>query len=89
MSTRDADERLVFLLSDANLGRYGVSPEQLGETLRANPKVKAYAIFIAEPVAAAWLAEQLPLGRGFAVGDVGKLPSVISAIFTSAASESA
>ena len=85
--SQDADEKLVFLLSDANLGRYDVSPGDLGLVLRGDPKVKAYAIFIAEPLAASWLAEQLPFGRGFAVQDVAKLPSVIKEIFTHAAND--
>jgi hypothetical protein len=81
----DADERLVFLLSDANLGRYDVTPAQLGEVLRSSRHVKAYAVFVAEPLAAKWLTEQLPFGQGFAVQDVSKLPSVMKEIFTHAA----
>ena len=57
--------------------------------MRGNPNVKAYAIFVAEPLAAKWLAEQLPFGRGFAVQDVAKLPSVIKEIFTHAANQDA
>ena len=77
LATRDADERLVFLLSDANLGRYDVSPHELGTVLRGHPKVAAYAIFVAEPAAAKWLADELPFGRGFSVHEVGTLPNTI------------
>eukprot|EP00966_Prymnesium_polylepis_P115807 2676999-Prymnesium_polylepis.1 len=112
----DADDRFVFLLSDANLGRRvegrcqsGYAPDescsaararcppltsllpsaaaqQLGAVLRASDRVRAYCIFVAEPLAAQWLSEQLPFGRGFAVQDVAKLPNVIKEIFTHAAS---
>jgi hypothetical protein len=81
----DADDRYVFLLSDANLGRYDVSPDALGAVLRSDPHVRAYAIFVAEPQAAKWLAEQLPFGRGFAVHEVARLPAVMREIFTHAA----
>ncbi|EOD41131.1 hypothetical protein EMIHUDRAFT_199335 [Emiliania huxleyi CCMP1516] len=81
----DADERIVVLLSDANLGRYDVSPEEIGEALRSNPHVRAYCVFVAEPAAAEWLAEQLPLGQGFAVQDVAKLPRVMKEVFAHAA----
>ena len=80
LAGREADERLVFLLSDANLGRYDVSPEELGSVLRAHPKVGAYAIFVAEPGAAEWLATELPFGRGFSVQDTAKLPNTIKEI---------
>ena len=50
-----------------------------------HPQVRGYALFVAEPRAAAWLAEELPFGRGFAVQDVGRLPSVFKEIFAHAA----
>lgn len=62
-----------------------MTPEELGAVLRSEDRVQAYAIFVAEPAAAHWLSEQLPFGRGFAVQDVAKLPSVIKEIFTHAA----
>ena len=58
---------------------------KVGEVLRAEPRVKAYAIFVAEPRAAAWLAEELPLGRGFAVQDVARLPAIMKEVFAHAA----
>ena len=54
--------------------------------MRSDSNVKAYAIFIAEPIAAQWLAEQLPSRRGFAVPVISKLPNVMKEIFTHAAS---
>ena len=67
------------------LPRYDVQPEDLGLVLRGNSLVSAYAIFVAEPLAAEWLTKQLPFGHGFAVQDVSKLPRVIKDIFTHAA----
>ena len=80
LARREADERLVFLLSDANLGRYDVSPEELGTVLRSHPEVGAYAIFVAEPGAAQWMIQEMPFGRGFSVNDTAKLPNTIKEI---------
>ena len=35
----DADERFVFIFSDANLERYYIQPETLGAALTAEPSV--------------------------------------------------
>lgn len=43
----DCDEAIVIILSDANLSRYGISPQKLAQTLTSQePKVQAYTIFI-------------------------------------------
>lgn len=43
----DCDEAIVIILSDANLSRYGISPQRLAQSLTSQePKVQAYAIFI-------------------------------------------
>lgn len=47
---QDADDYFCFILSDANLGAYGVSAESLSSVLLAEPKVNTYAIFIAGEV---------------------------------------
>ena len=60
-----------------NLGRYDVTPEELGAALRSHPKVDAFAIFVAEPGAAQWMCSEMPFGRGFAVLDTAKLPNTI------------
>ena len=62
MVAEDADDYFLFLLSDANLGRYDVSPQEMGKVLRSEERVNAYAIFIAEPLAADWLKSELPFG---------------------------
>lgn len=42
----EADEHFVIVLSDANLERYGISPDRFARTLTSNPQVNAFAIFI-------------------------------------------
>ena len=43
----DADERFMFLISDANLQRYYITPEEIGEILTSKKNVQAFIIFIA------------------------------------------
>lgn len=46
VSTFDADEHFVVVLSDANLERYGIPAEQFGKVLTRDSKVNAFAVFI-------------------------------------------
>lgn len=46
LQTEDNDESIVVILSDANLSRYGISPNKLGALLTSQPNVNAYMIFI-------------------------------------------
>ena len=48
----------MFLLSDANLAMYGVSPTALAEALMSDPKVNSYAFFIAGEAAAETLKRE-------------------------------
>jgi hypothetical protein len=41
-----ADEYFVVVLSDANLGQYGITPEALARALTADPRVRASLLFI-------------------------------------------
>jgi hypothetical protein len=87
--TKEAgDDYIVFLFSDANLGRYGISPTAISTALRGDGRSQGYCVFIAEPGAASWLVDELPFGRGFCVMDVEKLPQTFSEIFSHATSES-
>ncbi|CAE8617988.1 unnamed protein product, partial [Polarella glacialis] len=52
VASQEADDYLVFVVSDANLGGYGITPEILRKALTADPKVTACAIFVAEKDAA-------------------------------------
>ena len=45
--TGDADEYYVFVVSDANLRRYGISPQTLAEALMADARVNAHIMFMA------------------------------------------
>lgn len=77
VAAEEADDYLVFAVSDANLGAYGITPEILRKALTVDPKVTACAIFIAEHDAAEMLATGLPAGRGYVCLDVEKLPNVM------------
>lgn len=80
----DYDARIVILVSDANLGRYGVTAEALAEALGSDKDVDAHIVFIAEPLAAAAIAERLP-GKAHLCMDVSTLPSVIKEILRASA----
>ena len=46
LTREEADEHFVIVLSDANLERYGISPDRFARALTSNPQVHAFAIFI-------------------------------------------
>lgn len=47
LAKEDSDERILLVLSDANLSRYNISPKTLASALVSHePKVQAYAVFI-------------------------------------------
>merc|ERR1719436_1067074 len=85
VASQEADDYLVFVISDANLGGYGITPEMLRRSLQSDPKVTACAIFIAEREAGEMLSTALPAGRGFVCLDVEKLPNILKEIFARAA----
>jgi hypothetical protein len=79
-----ADDYLVFLFSDANLGRYGIAPAAISAALKGDGRCQGYCVFVAEPSAATWIVDELPFGRGFVVLDVEKLPQTFKEIFSHA-----
>jgi hypothetical protein len=83
----EADDRFVFLLSDANLRRYGIQPEELGQVLTMDKRVNAFAVFIAGGKEAVRVAQALPFGRGFVCSDTSKLPATLKDMFTAVAME--
>ena len=83
----DADDRFVFLLSDANLRRYGIQPEELGHVLTMDKRVNAFAVFIAGGKEAARVAEALPFGRGFVCSDTSRLPATLKDMFAAVSME--
>ena len=75
------DDYLVFLFSDANLGRYGISPSHMTKALTSQKNVQGHAIFLAEESAAQWLADEMPLGRGYVALEMSELPKIVKEIF--------
>ncbi|TMW60750.1 hypothetical protein Poli38472_000792 [Pythium oligandrum] len=82
---QDADDYYVFVVSDANLERYGINPRRMGRKLIADPRVKAHAIFIASFADEAdRIRKELPSGRGHVCLDTTDLPRMFKQIFTTA-----
>jgi MoxR-like ATPase len=82
----DADERFVILVSDANLGGYGVSPEEIGGLLAEYRPlgVRGHVVFIAEENAADWFVRKLPPGAANVCTSTSELPQVLCSIWTEA-----
>ena len=89
VANHDADDRYVFLVSDANLRRYGIAPEELGCVLTSDARVNAFAIFIAGGSEAACVAQALPFGRGVVCADTARLPAALKELFSAVSAESA
>lgn len=78
------DSYFVFVVSDANLQRYGITPRELTEIIQSKPEVKMFCIFIASLGAqASRLQQQLPAGHGYECMRTDALPQVMRQIFTS------
>ncbi|RLN94302.1 hypothetical protein BBJ28_00003843 [Nothophytophthora sp. Chile5] len=81
----EGDGRFVFVVSDANLERYGIRPRHLGRKLLAEPGVQAHALFIASFAdEAERIRRDLPVGRGHVCLDTAELPRMFKQIFTAA-----
>ena len=88
VSQKEGDEAFVFVVSDANLRRYGISPHELGSILTSNPDVNACAIFIASLAdEAARIEAALPAGTGHICFDTSDLPQLFRNLFASFADE--
>lgn len=84
LAHEEADEHFVIVLSDANLERYGISPDQFARVLTSNPQVNAFAIFIGSlGDQADRLQKTLPAGRSFVAMDTKEIPQILQQIFTS------
>lgn len=80
---QEADDYFVFLVSDANLRRYGIQPKELASVLTKDPKVHAAAFFIASlGDEAVRLAKEMPLGLAHVCLDPARLPPTLKQIFT-------
>ncbi|CAK4417643.1 unnamed protein product [Aphanomyces euteiches] len=74
----------VFVVSDANLSRYGISPKEMARALQQDPNVSAHAIFIASLAdEATQIMKKLPQGKGHVCLHTADLPLVFKKIFTS------
>ena len=79
---RPADERFVFVISDADLKRYGKRPDEWNRILTSQPSVGAYAILIASNEAEAdSIHAALAPGRGHVCTDTAALAATFERIF--------
>uniref|UniRef100_A0A2A4JAX2 von Willebrand factor A domain-containing protein 8 n=1 Tax=Heliothis virescens TaxID=7102 RepID=A0A2A4JAX2_HELVI len=84
IAAEDADEAIVLILSDANLRRYGIRPEDLGTILTSDHRVQAHVIFIGSlGDEANALLRRLPAGHAHVCMDVAALPQIMQQIFAS------
>ncbi|KAJ8731176.1 hypothetical protein PYW07_004340 [Mythimna separata] len=84
IASEDADEAIVLILSDANLRRYGIQPEELGTILTSDNRVQAHVIFIGSlGDEANSLLRRLPAGHAHVCMDVASLPQIMQQIFAS------
>jgi len=82
----ECDEAFVFVLSDANLERYGIRPADFASALTAHPKVNAHACFLASLGGAAErLTNALPPGKASVCLDASELPTAFRALLASSA----
>jgi len=79
----DADDWFVIAISDANFGRYRITPEEIKKVmLRGDPKVHTALICIGDGAEVPWITKELP-GRGFRVKNTADIPVVLRSILTS------
>lgn len=77
----DADDWFVIAITDANFSRYGITPEELTNAMKRDPKVHTALICIGEGAEATWITKRLP-GRGFRVANTGDIPIVLRSILS-------
>ncbi|CAK0844639.1 unnamed protein product [Prorocentrum cordatum] len=77
-----ADERLVFVVSDADLQRYGIDVRRWGEILQKDPSVQAYVILISNNVdEAERIKATLAPGRAHICAETASLAVTFKQIF--------
>ena len=82
VAARPADERFVFIVSDADLARYGKRPEQWNAILTSDPSVKAYAVLIGNAEQEAdRISAALDAGKGYMCTDTAELAGTFERIF--------
>lgn len=84
VTAEKGDSYFVFVISDANLRQYGITPRELTDIILSKSEVKMFCIFIATLGAqASHLQQQLPAGHGYECMKTDALPHVLRQIFTS------
>jgi von Willebrand factor A domain-containing protein 8 len=78
---------IVIAISDANLERYGIGPQELGRAMdlsaSSSSNTKAFCIFIASfGDEAEEMKRALPIGKGFICRDTSDLPVIVRNILT-------
>nr|CCC90591.1 conserved hypothetical protein [Trypanosoma congolense IL3000] len=85
VTAEQGEAYLVFVVSDANLSRYGIEPRELSAIIRSSKEVQMFCIFIATLGEQALnLREELPKGHGFECMNTDTLPHILKQIFMSA-----
>lgn len=78
-SEEEMDDYIIIALSDANLGRYGITSKILERAMSRNSKVKAAIIFIGGAEEGERVAKDLP-GKALVCKDLKSLPVLLSEI---------
>lgn len=74
------DDLLLIALSDANMGRYGITSQKLEQALnKSREKVKGAVIFIGEETEAQRMAKELP-DKAYNCQDLETLPILLSEV---------
>jgi hypothetical protein len=82
VAERAADERFVFVISDADLARYNKQPQEWNRILTSQPAVGAFAILIASNESEAdRIHAALAPGRGHVCTDTAQLAVTFERIF--------
>jgi len=81
VSKFDADDWFVIAITDANFGRYNITPDELKRAMMRHPKVNTALICIGESAEAQWVTKQLP-GRAFRVTNAAEIPTVLQSILS-------
>eukprot|EP01095_Lingulamoeba_sp_RSL-Kostka_P004957 TRINITY_DN16220_c0_g1_i1.p1 TRINITY_DN16220_c0_g1~~TRINITY_DN16220_c0_g1_i1.p1 ORF type:complete len:161 (-),score=39.80 TRINITY_DN16220_c0_g1_i1:32-514(-) len=83
VTNEEADDYFVFLVSDANLKRYGIHPKTLSDIINKNKKVNTFCIFLASfQDEADQIVKQLPVNKSFVCLNTKELPAIFKKIFT-------
>jgi len=83
----EADDRFVFLLSDANLDQYSITPDMISRLFDLDKRVHVFVLFIASVRdSASNFAKEMP-GNVFLCLDKKELPKVMKRMFLAAASK--